>query len=111
MYKGVINLPVPMMYIGSLVLMLMFFALGYLHLPPQIPLFYSLPNGNDQVVDTWIISVIPVLSLLCIMMNTYMVKKVLKNNAFIAEVSRVANVVMITMSTYIFVKIIVLVTF
>ncbi len=111
MYKSVINLPVPLLYTGSVVIMLIFFALGFLQLPPQVPLFYSLPNGTDQVVDTWLITIVPIVTLMCCMLNTFMAKKVLRGNMFIIDVNRIANVVLITMSTYIFVKIIVLVAF
>jgi hypothetical protein len=91
--------------------MLVFFALAYLRLPPEIPLFYSLPNSTDQVVSTWFIVIIPLISLMCIVANSFMSNKLKENYALVEDVTQIANIVIMVMSAYIFIKIIVLVAF
>jgi hypothetical protein len=89
--------------------MLIAFALSYLRLPPQIPLFYSLPNSTDQIVDMWMILVIPLMTLLTIILNMIVAKKLLDKNVFFEDIARAANVTVIVVTTYIFIKILLLV--
>jgi len=101
---------VPILYIASCVIMLLLLAVGYVRLPPQIPLFYSLPNGTDQVVDTWLIILVPIVSLLCIILNTLITTRLIERSDFIDNIVRIVNITGIIMTTYIFIKIIHLVT-
>lgn len=98
-----------MLYLASVVIMLVFFALAYLRLPPQVPLLYSLPNGKEQIVDTWLLVIVPIISLLCIVSNRYIAARFIERSDFTDSLVQKSNIVVITVSTYIFVKIILLV--
>ena len=78
-------------------------------MPPQIPLFYSLPLGKDQVADTWFIIMIPLISFICISVNNLVNKYIIDRNDFTDNVTDIANIVVIAICTYIFIKIIFLV--
>lgn len=97
-------------YLLSLVLMAVVVAWKYTVLPPQIPLLYSLPNSDNQVVDTWIIAVIPLMSFIFININNYIAKRKFAHDVFIRHVVYIADMTIIVACTYIFIKILLLVS-
>lgn len=105
-----VSISTPVLYIVSCVIMVLLFAVGYLRLPPQIPLFYSLPNGTDQVVDVWLIVIVPIVSLLCLLLNTFLTTRLIERSEFLDNIARITNITIIIMTTYIFIKIIYIVT-
>lgn len=79
-------------------------------LPPQIPLFYSRLEGDDQIADAMMIFLLPLLSIGIVTINMIMVKKYCKNNDFVATVTYYVNLSAIVIITFIFARIIFLVT-
>lgn len=78
-------------------------------LPPQIPLFYSLPLGEDQLGDTWIIIILPLMMNIIFIMNQFVVKKYFQNNELIRNLSYYLNLFVMVSFTLIFLKIVFLV--
>lgn len=101
---------IPLLYGTSLILMALvtFIFLG--KLPPEIPLFYSLPVGTSQIVDVWYISLIPITTLLLVIFNSMVLKRCSHGESLGNSIIYVANVSIIVLSTYIYLRIIFLVT-
>lgn len=93
-------------FVASLILMASVTAIQFTKLPPEIPLLYSMPESSSQVVDTWMIGIIPILSFIFININNFIGKKVFKNEVFIRHIIYVTNILIIIVFTYIYVKII-----
>ena len=51
-------------------------------LPPQIPLFYSLPTPSSQVVSIYYLAILPGIALLCVFLNSFVLKRVFQDNVF-----------------------------
>jgi hypothetical protein len=97
-------------YLISLVIMIAVFVLKFRTLPPQIPLFYSLPDSDNQIVDTWYIFILPILSFVCINVNNYIYRRWFRHDYFIRICVYASNLTIIFFFTYIFVKILILVS-
>lgn len=54
-----------LLIIGQLILLVLFWQ----KLPPQLPLFYSRPWGEKQLVQAWRLGILPGLSLIVILIN------------------------------------------
>lgn len=78
-------------------------------LPPQIPLFYSLPLGEDQLGDTWIIIIVPLTMNIIFILNQFIVKRYFQDNDLIENLSYYLNLFILVSFTLIFIKIIFLV--
>ncbi|MBI2611774.1 hypothetical protein HYW54_03460 [Candidatus Gottesmanbacteria bacterium] len=50
-------------------LFILLLGLFWSDLPPQLPLFYSLPRGTEQLVNTFVFTIIPILSLILMILN------------------------------------------
>lgn len=81
------------------------FAYTYKSLPPQIPIFYSKTEGEEQLGDLWMIAILPILMNLIIFINTYVYRKYFKENIFVKHLFFVLNIFLITSFTIIFFKI------
>lgn len=78
-------------------------------IPPQIPLFYSLPVGEDQLVEWWMIFLVPaMMNILCIL-NILIYRKYFHKELFERTLLRYLNMTIIGICTYIFIRIIFLV--
>lgn len=97
-------------YIASLIVMAAVTAFRFNRLPPEIPLLYSLPASSSQVVDIWFVAVIPFMALLSIITNNYVSKKMFKEDVFVRRITYAANMTIIIFFTYIYIKIIILVS-
>lgn len=75
-------------------------------LPPQIPLLYSKSWGEDRLVDIWYVFVIPVLLHVFIILNLYIKKRFFAEDEIVKKIIEIANWVIITTLTGIFLKII-----
>lgn len=53
-------------------IMIIILTLKWSVLPPEIPLFYSLPWGQDQLAQNWQILLLPLGSLAIIFINTFL---------------------------------------
>lgn len=79
-------------------------------IPPQIPLFYSLPTGEDQLVEWWMIFIIPILMNGLYLLNTFIYNTYFHREDFERSVLRYGNMVIIGVCTYLFIRIIFLVS-
>ncbi|GEM_PF-893120 len=79
-------------------------------LPPQIPLFYSRPDGELQLGDWWFIFLLPILMNALYILNTMVQKKYFPENYFVQTFVYYFKLFIISIFTLIFLKIIFLVT-
>lgn len=94
---------------GNLIMALTF-VLRYSHLPPQIPLFYSYPSGEDQVVDLWMIIILPIVMNVFFFTNQLLLRRFFRGNEVIKKLINVTNIFLVVAITLIFVKIITMVS-
>lgn len=92
------------------VLMVAAFVLRLSHLPPQLPLVYSQPWGEDQLVDFWFIFILPVLLHFFFFVNIFIYNKLFFPDHFIRRIIYITNCVLIVLFTFIFLRIIFYVT-
>jgi hypothetical protein len=62
------------------------FLYSYSRLPPQIPLLYSKLEGDDQLVDTWAILILPVSSIAILVLLNWLKKRLETEEAFIRNI-------------------------
>lgn len=96
--------------LGADVLMIATFLFKYNRLPPQIPLFYSSPWGENQLADIWVIVLLPFFLNLLFFTNNYIVKKFYSDNELVKKIFYYLNLFLIISFTFIFIKIIFLVS-
>lgn len=92
------------------IIMAIIFIVKINFLPPQIPLFYSLPTGENQLTDTWMIFLIPFILNIFYIINTSIYNKFFLGNDFIKKIFHYLNLFLIISFTFIFIKIIFLVS-
>ncbi len=97
-------------FLLSLFILILVFIIKINNLPPQIPLFYSLPWGENQLAETWMIFFIPLIMILFIFINNFIEKKFFFENDFIKKIFYYLNILIIVSFTFIFLKIILLVS-
>lgn len=94
---------------GSLIVMAAAFMLKLKNLPPQIPLFYSRLEGDDQIADLFMIFLLPGLSLMTVLANNFIAKKYFGGNHFVTQMTYYVNLTVIGLALFIFLRIIFLV--
>lgn len=94
----------------SYVVMIVSFMLRFTSLPPQIPLFYSRPSGEEQIVDLLYIVSIPLMSTILVFINNFIVKKYYSENEIVKKMFYYTNNTIIIVFTIIFLKILFLVS-
>jgi len=97
------------LFVANLILVLSFF-IRFSSLPPQIPLFYSLPWGEDQLADNWMIFILPITMDLLFFVNYYVYSKYFQGNVFIKKIIDYLSLFTIISLSLIFIKIILFVT-
>jgi hypothetical protein len=83
---------------------------AYPKLPPQIPLFFSRPWGEQQLVQPILIIVLPILSLVFLITNSLTASMFLDKDVFLSQLLTFGAVLFAAFSTIALVKIILLVT-
>lgn len=96
--------------IAGNLLMLMTFLVRWSTLPPQLPLFYSRPWGEEQLGDFWMIFLIPVLVNFLIFFNDFVYRKYFLGNGLVKHLLDFLNIFLIVVFSLIFIKIIFLVS-
>jgi hypothetical protein len=81
------------------------FLWKYSTLPPQIPLFYSQPWGEDQLVDYWLIVLLPILLHVFFFLNIYLYNRFFFPDYLLRIVIRTVNIVLTVTFTLLFLKI------
>lgn len=94
----------------SILIMTVIFILRIHVLPPQIPLFYSRLEGDAQITDVLMIFLLPALSSTIVAANHFVTRKYFKENHFVKMVAYYVNISVIIIITFIFIRIIFLVT-
>lgn len=79
-------------------------------IPPQIPLLYSLPIGEDQLVEWWMIFLIPFLMNALYALNSFIYNRYFQREEFEKSLLHYTNMVIIGTCTYLFIHIILLVS-
>lgn len=90
--------------------MLAVFLLRFGNLPPQLPLFYSRPWGEEQLADWWMILFLPVVLDVFFFFNRYIQKKFFLDNQLVTKIIYYLNLFLTVSLTLIFIKIIFLIT-
>jgi len=78
-------------------------------IPPQIPLLYSLPIGEDQLVEWWMIFIIPIIMNGFYLLNSFIYNRFFFQEQFERSLLRYVNMAVIGICTYLFIRIVVLV--
>ena len=91
-------------------LMLVTFFLRLANLPPQLPLFYSRPWGEEQLGDFWTIFIIPVLLNVLVFFNGYVYNRFFLGNDLVKRLLEFLNIFLTVSFTLIFIKIVLLVS-
>jgi len=96
--------------LGADVLMAVAMFWKFPKMPPQIPLFFSLPTGEDQLSEWWMIFLLPFLVNTLYFFNIFVGNTLFRNNPFVKSLIRYLNIIVICVGTYIYIRIILLVT-
>jgi len=86
------------------------FIWRYPTLPPQLPLFYNRPVGEDQIVDFWLIFLLPFLMNIFFVVNNFLSKRLFLHNEFIMKLIKIINGFIILGFSLVFFKIIILIS-
>lgn len=101
---------IPFLFVTSFFIMAGMLLLNFNKLPPQIPLFYSYPNASSQVVDVMYIALLPAISLIAVLINSFGLKRLFQGEELGQDIVYIANLIIIGGITYIFIRILLLVT-
>ncbi len=96
--------------IAADILMTGIFAWRFQYMPKQIPLLYSRPWGDPQLVEFWYIALLPILMHIFYLFNAYIIKKFFHSEELFQKLFNIVNIFVIITFTGIFLKIIFLVT-
>ncbi len=86
------------------------FAVKYSHFPPQIPLFYSHSQGEDQLGEWWMIFLLPIMLILFYTLNNYLYRKFFNNISFVQKMIMYLNIFLILGYSFLFIKIVFLIS-
>jgi hypothetical protein len=86
------------------------FFLKFNNLPPQIPLFYSRGDGEEQMADIYLIFLLPILSIILVSANSLIKSKLFPQVYLIERIIYYVNISIIALTTLIFLKILLVVT-
>lgn len=104
------NITMYYLLIGCDIFMGLLLFLRFNSIPPQIPLFLSRAWGDNQLADSWMIIVLPFLMNLLFIVNRLISQKFFQDNDFAKRVFNYLNMFICFGFTFVFIKIIFLVT-
>ena len=96
--------------LGADAAMILIFLLKLPTMPPQVPLFYSQLWGESQLVDSWMIFLLPIFMNILFFLNQNIFNKFYSENIFIKNIFYYLNLFLIICFTLIFIKIIFIVS-
>ncbi|GIW64112.1 MAG: hypothetical protein KatS3mg092_0045 [Patescibacteria group bacterium] len=94
----------------SNLLIILIFIFKLPTLPPELPLFYSLPVGEWQLADSWMIFLLPFILNLMFYINNQILNKYFVNEEIAKKIFHYLNLFLIISFTLIFIKIIFLIS-
>lgn len=89
---------------------IIFAVFKFKDLPPEVPLFYSLPWGKKQLADKVFIFILPLSSILVLLLNLFLAKKIKEDFIIIKEILIIGAFLFSLILTITLLKIIFLVT-
>lgn len=96
--------------IGADILMAAIFAWRFQFMPNQIPLLYSRPWGDPQLVEFWYIALLPILMHIFYFLNVFIAKKYFHSEELFQKLFNITNMFIVVTFSGIFLKILFLVT-
>ena len=81
---------------------------SYPKLPPEIPLFFSRPWGESQLVQPLLLIILPVFSLVFIIVNSLIASMFLDKETFLSQILTFGGVLFATFNTIALIKIVLL---
>lgn len=90
--------------------MVAIFLLNINRMPPEIPLYYSRPQGEAQIAPWWMLFALPLIMNGFVVLNGYLAKRLFKDNQLITQTFRIFTYSAIVSLTLVFLKIILLIT-
>lgn len=96
--------------IASDVLLLALSIWAFPRIPEQLPLLYSRPWGESQIVEYWYILLLPILMHLFYFLDAFVIEKFLTENQILKKILTYTMTVTILVYSAIFIKILFLVT-
>lgn len=96
--------------IAADILMVAIFAWRFQYMPNQIPLLYSRPWGDPQLVEFWYIVLLPIIMHIFYFLNIVIAKTYFRSEDLFQKLFIITNAFVIVTFTGIFLKIIFLVT-
>lgn len=100
----------PLILLSANLLMVLAIIFKFGSLPPQIPLFYSRPQGELQLAEWWFIFFLPFLMNGLFLVNTIIYQRFFEGNEFVKTFFYYFKLFLIIAFTVIFLKITFLVT-
>ncbi len=97
-------------YISALIVMIGEYVFKLGTMPPELPLFYSLIEGEDTIVPSYFIFLLPILSLFIIGVNIFVYRRIFNHDLFVRKLLYYASVGAVIISTFVFLKILFLLT-
>lgn len=92
------------------VVMVLGILLSFRTLPPVVPLLYSRPAGELQLVDWWLIIIVPVVMNMLYVLNNFLIQKIFSGSEFAKKIIWYTNLVIILLLTAVFIKVLTLVS-
>ncbi len=86
------------------------FVLKYSSVPPQVPLFYSQGDGDQQMADTYLLFLLPLVCYLLVFANMFIRNKFFSDVFLIERIVYYLNIAIILLTTFTFLKILLLIS-
>lgn len=88
----------------------LFLVFNFNKLPPEVPLFHSLPWGEEQLAVKWQLFFLPFLSLIFLIVDLLLARRLYSQNLFLSRVLALSAPVFGLLSTIALVETILLIT-
>lgn len=89
---------------------LIFFFLRWSKLPPEVPLYYSLPWGEKQLASPWELTILPTLALSIMVTNFFLAFFFAQDNKLLLKILIYTSLFVSIILLYNFIQIIILVS-
>lgn len=97
-------------FVAALLVMIGAYVFKLGTMPPELPLFYSLIEGEDTITPSYYIFLLPIISLIIIVVNIFVYRRIFTHDLFVRKLLYYSSVGAIVISTFVFLKILFLVS-